>query len=361
MDKPLLQSLIAALISLVFGVLVYRLAKSEKLNFRYAVGWLSLSFIGLFSGFLSLLITPLAEFLGITPTAVIGIGALVLFMALSIQLSVSISGIQKQTRKLAETVAYLENKTIAASCLTDEHEKLTTENVLIVVPAFNEEQNIEYVLREMIRENLRVLVIDDGSHDKTAEISRGLGIATLVLPFNLGVGGALRAGFQYAVKESFDAVIQVDADGQHDVAGIRSLIHAANESGSHLVLGSRFTSGTTSMHVSPLRRAVMKFLANSASRATQTKITDATSGYRLIRNPLLLQFSINFPAHYLGDTYEALVTAGRSHYLIEEIPTKMENRMTGESSANGFQAIKFTLKAVMVGLLRINGRIKPYR
>jgi hypothetical protein len=361
MDKSLLQSLVAALISLVFGLSIFRLARREKLNFRYAVGWLTLSLIGFFSAFLTLLITPVAEFLGVTPTAVIGIGALVLFMALSIQLSVSISGIQRQTRKLAEAIAYMDYKSVTDLKEPSIRGKLTTDNVLIVVPAFNEEKNIEHVLRELIRENLRVLVIDDGSHDRTAEISRGMGIATLILPFNLGVGGALRAGFQYAVKESFEAVIQVDADGQHDVMGIRSLINAANESGSHMVLGSRFTSENTSMRVSPLRRIVMKFLANSATRATHTKITDATSGYRLIRNPLLHQFSINFPAHYLGDTYEALVTAGRSRYLIEEIPTKMENRMTGESSANGLQAIKFTLKAVMVGILRINGRIKPYK
>lgn len=360
MEKAFLQSLTAGLISLAFGFSVFRLAQLEKLSFRYAVGWLSLSLIGFFSGLLTWLIKPIAELLGVAPITVIGIGALVLFMALSVQLSVSISGLQRQTRKLAETIAYMDCKYTTETNDLTAHNKLTTDNVLILVPAFNEEQNIEHVLRELIRENLRVLVIDDGSQDSTAEISRGMGIATLILPFNLGVGGALRAGFQYAVKESFEAVIQVDADGQHDVTGIHSLIDAANISGSHIILGSRFTSNDTSMDVSRLRRMVMKFLANSATRATQTKITDATSGFRLIRNPLLHQFSINFPAHYLGDTYEALVTAGRSRYLIEEIPTKMENRMTGESTASAFQAVKFTVKAVMVGLLRINGRIKPF-
>jgi glycosyltransferase involved in cell wall biosynthesis len=187
---------------------------------------------------------------------------------------------------------------------------LSKDNVLVIVPAFNEQESISAVLRTLLDNKYQILVVDDGSVDKTRSLAQGAGANVLTLPFNLGVGGALRAGFKFAVRNQYRAVVQVDADGQHDASQIVNLIETANESGAHLVLGSRFQRSAESMTVPVVRRQVMRLLSALASRATGTTITDATSGFRLIQDPLLSEFAKVFPSYYLGDTYEALISAG---------------------------------------------------
>ena len=238
---------------------------------------------------------------------------------------------------------------------------LSKDNVLVIVPAFNEQESIGAVLQTLLDHDYQVLVVDDGSVDKTRFIAQEAGVDVLTLPFNLGVGGALRTGFKFAVRHGYRAVVQVDADGQHDASQIVSLMENANESGAHLVLGSRFQRSTESMTVPIVRRQVMRLLSALASRATGTTITDATSGFRLIQNPLLSEFAQVFPSYYLGDTYEALMSAGKAGYVVKEIPTVIVNRAHGESSASTLQSIKFIFKSVVVAGLGIHARIGNYR
>ena len=238
---------------------------------------------------------------------------------------------------------------------------LSKDNVLVIVPAFNEQESIGAVLQTLLDYNYQILVVDDGSFDKTRFIAQEAGVDVLTLPFNLGVGGALRAGFKFAVRHGYRAVVQVDADGQHDASQIVSLMENANESGAHLVLGSRFQRSTESMRVPIVRRQVMRLLSVLASRATGTTITDATSGFRLIQNPLLSEFARVFPSYYLGDTYEALMSAGKAGYVVKEIPTVIVNRAHGESSASTVQSIKFIFKSVVVAGLGIHARIGNFR
>jgi glycosyltransferase involved in cell wall biosynthesis len=211
----------------------------------------------------------------------------------------------------------------------------------------------------LINSEFNVLLISDGSLDATADIGRSLGISVLELPINLGVGGALRTGFKFAVKKHFAAVVQVDADGQHPVREIANLIDEANRSSAHMVIGSRFRSNTTTMKVSGMRRVVMRILSRSASAAANTSITDSTSGFRLIREPLLTQFATQFATNYLGDTYEAVVSAGRSGYKVTEIAAGLHSREFGQSSASTASAIRFTLKGLGIALLRLHNRIEP--
>ncbi len=235
----------------------------------------------------------------------------------------------------------------------------TPDNTLIIVPAWNEEATVGKVVTELRETGYEVLVVNDGSRDGTSDAARAAGARVLDLPFNLGVGGALRAGFKIALREGFNAIIQIDADGQHPRESISELINEANSCGAHLVLGSRFRSEQTTMNVGFVRRSVMRLLAYSASQATGARISDATSGFRFIGGDLLRAFSWNFPMSYLGDTYEALVSAGRAGYTVVEIPAALKDRETGQSSANRLQAFKFTLKALVVVLLHIHQRIPP--
>ena len=236
---------------------------------------------------------------------------------------------------------------------------LNRSNILILVPAFNEEGSIAIPLKNLKNLDFNVLVIDDGSTDATAEIARSMGIPVISLPFNLGVGGALRAGFQYARKAGFVAVVQIDADGQHPVGQIDNLIKEANSSECHMVLGSRFISDETTMRVGHIRRLPMRLLAKSASRAAGVNISDSTSGFRLIRQPLLEEFAKSFPAYYLGDTYEAIISAGKAGYIIREIPASLHRREVGNSSASAPQAIKLIAKTFLVSVFQLHFSIEP--
>lgn len=236
---------------------------------------------------------------------------------------------------------------------------LTKEEVLVVIPAFNEEKSISNVISAVSNAGFTMVVVSDGSGDRTAEIARESGARILELPINLGVGGALRTGFQYAVRHGYKAIAQVDADGQHNPSKVHDLLEVANSTGADLVLGSRFLSGETTMKVGTLRRFVMRVLATSASVATRTTITDATSGFRLIRRPLLDHFSVDLATNYLGDTYESLIAAGRAGYGIVEVPVAMSERSHGTSSASVPAAVRFTIKSLGVFLLGLHPRINP--
>ena len=234
---------------------------------------------------------------------------------------------------------------------------LTKQNVIVVVPALNEAASIADVLQSLKDHGCTTVVISDGSVDATAAIARECGVAVLDLAINLGVGGALRAGFQYACRHGYEAVIQIDADGQHPVDHIDDLIFAANDLHADMVVGSRFVNGSATMQVNGVRRLTMRVLAWSASRATRSPITDSTSGFRLIRQPLLGKFSHLFASNYLGDTYEALIAAGRAGYVVREIAAPIRERSIGESSSSTMQSFLQTVKVFTVALLQLHTRI----
>ena len=238
---------------------------------------------------------------------------------------------------------------------------LDKSNVLVMVPALNEEASVGQVLADLQDNGFHVLLISDGSLDETANIGRRVGAKVLELPINLGVGGALRAGFKFAVLRGYRAVVQVDADGQHPVEEIENLIRATNEQDAHMVIGSRFLMDEMTMEVSGIRRLAMRVLSRTASSATGTSITDSTSGFRLIQQPLLGEFAQQFANNYLGDTYESVISAGRGNYKVVEIPAGLLPREHGESTASTGSAVKFTLKGLGVATLGLHKRLNPFR
>ena len=238
---------------------------------------------------------------------------------------------------------------------------LDKSNVLVMVPALNEEASVGQVLADLQDNGFHVLLISDGSLDETANIGRRVGAKVLELPINLGVGGALRAGFKFAVLRGYRAVVQVDADGQHPVEEIENLIRATNEQDAHMVIGSRFLMDEMTMEVSGIRRLAMRVLSRTASSATGTSITDSTSGFRLIQQPLLGEFAQQFANNYLGDTYESVISAGRGNYKVVEIPAGLLPREHGESTASTGSAVKFTLKGLGVATVGLHKRLNPFR
>lgn len=226
------------------------------------------------------------------------------------------------------------------------------------MPALNEQESIADVVMSVRQSGFEILVIDDGSSDQTFVKAKSAGARVIDLSMNLGVGGALQSGFSYAIRNKFEAVVQLDADGQHPVSGISLLIETANSSNADIVLGSRFLDLRTEMRISKIRRIAMWTLRVVASRACKTKISDSSSGFRLIRNPLLSQFAKSFPSHYLGDTFEALVISGRKNYKVVEISAPFSEREFGDSSATSWASILLIFRALVVTSFGIHFRLQ---
>ena len=235
---------------------------------------------------------------------------------------------------------------------------LQVSEVLVVIPAFNESKTIGQVVVQVAAFGFQTLVVNDGSTDETAKIAFEHGSRVVSLPLNSGVGGALRCGFRYAVENGFAAVIQCDADGQHVASHLIDLVNATNQTGAHMVIGSRFRSENTTHNPSLLRRFAMRILSKVAQRATKNEITDSTSGFRVIRQPLLGELALNMPAYYLGDTFETVVVAGRAGYQIEEIGVAMAPRLHGTSSSGNMRSILLIGKVLTTVLLGIHFRLR---
>jgi len=238
---------------------------------------------------------------------------------------------------------------------------LNKTNTLVIVPAYNEQDSIVSVIEEIKATGFPFVVIDDGSTDETRNRAVATGARIISLPFNAGVGGSLKCGFQHAVKHGYKAVIQCDADGQHPTRDFESLVHHANTHSSHLVIGSRFTSDKESMHLSKTRKFAMRMLSSVAKRANQLEVTDTTSGFRLISQPLLGQFAQRFPGYYLGDTFEALNVAASNDFLVTQLSVPFSNRTQGTSSASNTNAISNIFKILCIQLMGLQFKIEKHQ
>ncbi|WP_250442539.1 glycosyltransferase family 2 protein [Actinotalea sp. C106] len=218
--------------------------------------------------------------------------------------------------------------------------------VLVVLPAWNEAESLPTVLTE-IRTHLpgvSVLVVNDGSSDETSALARRHDVEVLDLPFNLGVGGAMRAGFRYALAEGFDAVVQVDADGQHDPRDVPSLVEGLDRS--DIVIGARFAE-RGEYEVRGPRRWAMRVLADVLSRLARTPLTDTTSGFRASGPRAIRLFAVHYPAEYLGDTIESLVLAVRGGLTVEQVGVAMRARSAGRPSQHPAKAAVYLLRACL--------------
>jgi glycosyltransferase involved in cell wall biosynthesis len=226
-------------------------------------------------------------------------------------------------------------------------------SLLVVIPAFNEADSIEKVIQD-IRIHIpsaSILVVDDGSDDKTVEVAKSTNVPVLSLPFNVGVGGALRAGFLYAYRNSFTQVLQIDADGQHRAEHAKSLLESSD--GFDIVIGSRFAEAKPNYEASFFRRLAIRFLSSVISKICKTKLTDVTSGFRLSSSSAIELFMKDYPVEYLGDTVESLVIAHKSGLSIKEVSVQMSKREFGAPSQNFLKSSWYLLRAVLVVILSL--------
>ncbi len=209
----------------------------------------------------------------------------------------------------------------------------SADQVLIVMPAYNEAEVISQVIAEVksVIPKAHVLVVSDGSTDATARLARDSGAKVLDLPFNLGVGGAMRLGFRYAAANGYPVAVQLDSDGQHDPANVMELVSRLDRA--DVVIGARF-AGTGDYTVHGPRKWAMRFLSATLSRALHTQLTDTTSGFKAHGAKAIALFSRDYPAEYLGDTIEALVIGDRAGLTFTQVPVTMRERAGGTPSHN---------------------------
>ncbi len=225
--------------------------------------------------------------------------------------------------------------------------------MLAIVPALDEQETVGDVVAT-IRSRLvmsadidvDVLVVDDGSSDRTATVARSAGATVVRHPFNLGVGAALRTGFRYAHSRGSTMAMQIDADGQHDPTEAARLLDAV-AAGADLAIGSRFAPGSGEYEVSTGRRFSMRLLSGIVSRRIGQPITDTTSGYRAFSARAIELFADEYPSAYLSDTVESLLIAHYAGLRIVEVPVAMRERMGGVASNNvvrsGYHVVRLML------------------
>lgn len=230
---------------------------------------------------------------------------------------------------------------------------------LIVMPALNEEETVGDVVAETLAKlpGVHCLVVDDGSADRTSDVARAAGARVARLPYNLGVGGAMRVGFRYAIENGYSAVVQVDSDGQHDPADVPELLARLGEA--DVVIGARF-AGVGEYRARGPRWWAMRLLSRLLSRYVGTKLSDTTSGFKATGPRALALFARHYPAEYLGDTIEALVIARRAGFRFAQVPVAMRPRAGGTASHNFVKSALYLGRAMVALVFALVSTRPPF-
>jgi glycosyltransferase involved in cell wall biosynthesis len=222
--------------------------------------------------------------------------------------------------------------------------------VLVVVPAFNEAESLHALLSELQATGHDAVVINDASTDETEAVVRAYGAPVLALSNNLGIGGAVQAGFLYATRNGYDAVVQVDGDGQHDPNQITTILAPIIAGDADCVVGSRYhpSQPDTGYRTPALRRLGMQFSTGILQLATGLRIRDTTSGFRALSRNAVAFFSKNYPSDH--PEAEALLVLHQAGFRIVEVPVTMRPRTSGSSLFSLFRAAVYPFR-VTVGFL----------
>lgn len=216
------------------------------------------------------------------------------------------------------------------------------QDILLVIPSYNEEKNIQTVVGELERDfpELDYIVVNDGSTDRTAEICRENGYRLLDLPVNLGLAGCFQAGMKYAYKKGYRYAIQFDGDGQHRPEFIDAMRKKMDE-GYDIVIGSRFVDSPKDF--SP-RMVGSRLIAGAIRLTTGVRIVDPTSGMRMFNREMIQEFALRLNYGPEPDTISFLVKQGAR---VAEVPVKIAERLAGESYLKPLVAVKYMVRMLI--------------
>ncbi len=222
--------------------------------------------------------------------------------------------------------------------------------VLIIVPAFNEEETLTHVIND-ITANLPgtdIVVVNDGSSDATGAVAESLGVTALHHPYNLGIGATMQTGYKYASRNGYDIAVQVDGDGQHMANQVSALLIPIAKGEADIVVGSRFL-GLGEYSPSLARGAGIRFFSKLVSAIIGEHITDTTSGFRASGKRTIKFFSGHYPDDY--PEVEALVILHKLGFKIAEVPVKMSERVGGKSSITPTRSVYYMVKVLLAILI----------
>ncbi|HEP1349893.1 TPA: glycosyltransferase family 2 protein [Streptococcus pyogenes] len=226
---------------------------------------------------------------------------------------------------------------------------------LIIIPAYNESRNIVNTIRtiESDAPDFDYIIIDDCSTDNTLAICQKQGFNVISLPINLGIGGAVQTGYRYAQRCGYDVAVQVDGDGQHNPCYLEKMVEVLVQSSVNMVIGSRFIT-KEGFQSSFARRIGIKYFTWLIALLTGKKITDATSGLRLIDRSLIERFANHYPDDYPEP--ETVVDVLVSHFKVKETPVVMNERQGGVSSISLTKSVYYMIKVTLAILVvRLKG------
>ncbi len=223
--------------------------------------------------------------------------------------------------------------------------------ILLIVPAYNEVDNIERVLETLINKfpQYDYVVINDGSTDGTGRLCIERGYQVINLPINLGIGGAVQTGYMYALKNGYEYAVQLDGDGQHDAAYVETLIKPLMEGSADVVVGSRFLE-KEGFQSSRSRRIGINILSRLIWICTGKHILDVTSGFRAVNQRFIAIYAEDYPSDYPEP--EAIITAVMHKGRVAEVPVVMKEREGGISSINFRKSIYYMIKVTLAILIK---------
>jgi glycosyltransferase involved in cell wall biosynthesis len=225
---------------------------------------------------------------------------------------------------------------------------------IAIVPALNEQETIGRLIDEIhaFDPGFEILVVDDGSADRTAAIAEARGAHVLSLPFNLGIGGAVQTGYLYARDNGFELAVQIDGDGQHNPEEVARLVGPVLDGTADMVVGTRFAEGG-GYRGTRLRRVGIHLFAALVSLIVRQRVTDTTSGFRAVNRRGIRLFAADYPHDY--PEVEGTVLLSRHGLKMVEVPVVMRLREEGSSSITTLRSVYYMIKvllALFVGLFR---------
>ncbi len=226
---------------------------------------------------------------------------------------------------------------------------------LVIIPTYNEESTLRDVvcrIKNTLPES-NVLVINDGSTDKTSEVAKSSGAMVLDLPYNLGIGNTIQTGFLFATQRGYDIVLRLDADGQHRPEDAKSIMEPVLNGTADMVVGSRFLLSNDGFKSTLVRRVGIKFFSTFVSLIIRKRVTDPTSGFQAMNEKAIRFFAREYPPDY--PEIEALVLANKAGFIVKEVPVEMLERKGGQSSINFLNSIYYVLEvltSIVVSIFR---------